>query len=246
MAEKQTKTILFICTGNTCRSSMAETLAKEYLRQREKAETSETSLSLRVISAGTGALDNEPASSQAKVVMSERGLDLSAHRAKSLTAEILQEADLILTMTERQKSQLEKMYPVVQDKVYLLKEYALGEDFLMGRKEKAVLLYEEIEKEKRAFFQAHRREIEGLEKQKAELLTRLAQIEQKLNGWEKKLAEAAREKITELRKIEEEIRNQDILDPFGQPVEIYRKCAGEISEYIPKVLEKFLAKLREK
>lgn len=244
MVEKNSKTILFICTGNTCRSSMAEALAKEYLRQREKEELPQKT-TLRVISAGTGALDDELASPQARAVMSEIGLDLSEHKSRALSEELLEEAEIILTMTERHKNQIAKMWPEVQDKVYVLKEYVRGEDFLAGVKEKATALYQEIEKEKRAFFEVHRNEIVGLEKQKKELLSQLAKIEQGLNAWEKKLAEVAAEKVKELSKLEEEIKNQDILDPFGQPLEIYRSCARELSEYIPQALEKILGNLRE-
>lgn len=239
MVDKSSKTILFICTGNTCRSSMAEALAKEYLRQREKGNMTQMT-TLRVISAGTGALDDEPASPQARAVMAEIGLDLSEHKARALSREVLQEADIILTMTERHKNQIEKLWPEVRDKVYVLKEYARGGDFLAGVKEKAAVLYREIEKEKRVFFEVHRNEITGLEEQKRELLSQLEKIEQELNTWEKKLAEVAAEKVKQLSKLEEEIKNQDILDPFGQPLEIYRSCARELSEYIPQVLKKIL------
>jgi len=83
--------VLFVCTGNTCRSPMAEAML------RELAETSGCS-GLEVSSAGIGAWDGTPASEGAYLVLLEQGLDLSAHRARLLTREMVERADLILTM----------------------------------------------------------------------------------------------------------------------------------------------------
>ena len=231
-------TVLFVCTGNTCRSSMAEVLACDYLRRRGTEDGG--TATIRVISAGTGAIDDEPASAQARAVMSEKGLDLSRHKARFLTVQMLQEADLILTMTERHKKYIEDILPEARGKVHLLKEYAEGKEALRDLEEKAAQLYLEIEKKKRAYFQAHRQEIAALEKRKEELLRQLEKVEDEFKDWEKQIEVIAGPEMTELRKIELEIKNQDILDPFGQPVEVYRVCAGELNEYIAKALEKFL------
>ena len=84
--------VLFVCTGNTCRSAMAEALFR--------AGAGEAGLtSLEVGSAGTGALPGAPASEGAYLVMLERGVDLSAHRARLLTRELIEESDVILTMS---------------------------------------------------------------------------------------------------------------------------------------------------
>ncbi len=245
MAEEKTnerrKTILFVCTGNTCRSSMAEALAKDFLERRQAENTEDRTLpEIKVLSAGTGALENEPASTQAQLVMSERGLDLSGHQARFLTTKMLQEADLILTMTKRHQEYIEEIMPQVQGKVYLLKEYAQGESALQALQEKAAALYEQIEKKKRSFYQAHRQEIEALENRKEALLRQLKEVENEFNAWEKQLAEIAAGEISELKKVEELLSNQDIFDPFGQPAEAYRQCANELMEYIPKALDRFL------
>lgn len=84
--------ILIVCTGNTCRSPLAEVL----LRHRLAAHP--TLASSVVISAGTGAWGGTPASEGSYLVALERGLDLSAHRATPLTPELVRQADLILTM----------------------------------------------------------------------------------------------------------------------------------------------------
>lgn len=248
------KTILFVCTGNTCRSSMAEALARDFLRSRiadqaeynveciqcaqDAAETTEPAI--KVLSAGTGAIENEPASPQAKRVMADWGLDLSQHRARFLTTKMVQEADLILTMTQRHKDYIQEIMPDARGKVFLLKEYAQDENGLLALKEKADRLYRQIEKKKRAFFQEHRPEIEALGKRKEELLKQLKEIDNEYSVWEKQLAQIAGEELRELEKVEAELKNRDIYDPFGQPADSYQKCAEELREYIAKALTRFL------
>ena len=113
------KRILFVCTGNTCRSSMAEALLK-YMLEKNHIENVE------VFSAGTGVFYTSGASEYAVEVMKEKGIDLSFHRSKQVTDDMLLEADLILTMTESHKKTLLRINPGVADKVFTLKEFAYG------------------------------------------------------------------------------------------------------------------------
>lgn len=114
--------ILFVCTGNTCRSYMAETITRDYLSGRALANTIETA------SAGTGCLAGEPASLPARKVMMEMGLANEEHRATPLTKEAIEEAQLILTMTRRHRQYVLDLVPEAGDKVFLLTEYAQGEN----------------------------------------------------------------------------------------------------------------------
>ncbi len=83
--------LLFICTGNTCRSPLAEGIARREAIERGLGEVD-------VDSAGTSAWDGAPASDGALLVALERGLDLSAHRAKQLSPDLVASSDLILAM----------------------------------------------------------------------------------------------------------------------------------------------------
>lgn len=84
-------TILFVCTGNTCRSPMAAALMARHLRERGRED-------VRVVSAGLAA-NGSPATGEAAAVMAEWDIDLSGHVSQQVTAELLWEADMICVMT---------------------------------------------------------------------------------------------------------------------------------------------------
>ena len=117
--------ILFICTGNTCRSPMAEAFLKKSWPQKPKEK-------IKVKSAGTNAITNSKPSEFATKVMREKGIDISSHRATPLTPEIVKEYDLILTMEERHRQRVINLFPFVREKVWLLSEFSSGkkEDIL--------------------------------------------------------------------------------------------------------------------
>lgn len=116
------KKILFVCTGNTCRSAMAEALFNDLLDQREERD-------ILVSSAGVYAFENDPASSMAiEVLQNEYGIDITSHRARVLDADDIRNAWLILAMTEDHKRMILEVFPESADKVYTLKDYAEIED----------------------------------------------------------------------------------------------------------------------
>ncbi|AZR74915.1 hypothetical protein BBF96_11765 [Anoxybacter fermentans] len=116
-----------------------------------------------VRSAGVAAIENDPAADQAIEVLGDKGITaIQKHKATPINEELVQDADLILTMTQAHKKMLLDLYPDAKEKVFTLKEYTIRP---------------------------------------------------------------------------EEESNLDIADPFGQPVEVYQKCAGELEIYLKRLLE---------
>jgi protein-tyrosine-phosphatase len=107
--------ILFVCTGNTCRSALADALARKVIVERGLSD-------VEVQSAGTSAWDGAPASDGALLVGMERSLDLSQHRAQTLTRELVRDADLILAMGPHHLERIEALGG--SGKSYLITEFA--------------------------------------------------------------------------------------------------------------------------
>jgi protein-tyrosine-phosphatase len=110
-----TKRILLVCTGNICRSPLAAALLERALTERSIA-------GIEVASAGTGAWDGVPVSEGAYLVGLERGLDLSGHRARLLTRELVEDADLVLTMARHHRARADELGG--EGHVFVLGEYA--------------------------------------------------------------------------------------------------------------------------
>lgn len=120
------KNILFICTGNTCRSPMAEGIMKDFLQSKEPFSA------VNVESAGIAVPFSTPASPHAVTVLKEMGIDIEDHASQLVTKPLLEKADLILTMTERHKQILISAVPDLEGKIYTLKEYAGQEELDIG------------------------------------------------------------------------------------------------------------------
>lgn len=108
--------IVFVCTGNTCRSPMAEGLL------RKAAE--ENHLTLEVQSAGLAVFSGIPAAPEAVEACREKGVDISAHQSQPLSRDLVLGCDLILTMTAKHKETILKKLPITEDKVRQLSEFA--------------------------------------------------------------------------------------------------------------------------
>jgi protein-tyrosine-phosphatase len=107
--------ILFVCTGNTCRSPMAEAVARKIAIERGLSDVEATS-------AGTSAHDGAPASDGALLVGIERNMDLGPHRAQTLTRDLVRNADLILAMGPHHLERIEALGG--GGKAYLLSDFA--------------------------------------------------------------------------------------------------------------------------
>lgn len=108
--------ILFVCSGNSCRSPMAEGLLKSMLPDDIKEK-------VVVESAGTLGIEGQPATPLAIAVADELGVDLRDHVSTGLSRERLEEADLILVMAPEHRDYIRRFYPEVLDNVFLLRQF---------------------------------------------------------------------------------------------------------------------------
>src|SRR5712664_3869859 len=108
------KTILFVCTGNVCRSPMAEGILRQALQGRGD---------YRVMSAGLGAMEGQPPSIYAVQAVRELGIDISGQRSRMLTPDMVQQADYIFGMTHSHIDTVMLLYPHAAEKTFLLREF---------------------------------------------------------------------------------------------------------------------------
>lgn len=154
MQENEIKKIMFICTGNTCRSAMAEGMMKKMLNDIGRTD-------VEVYSAGLHASDGEYSTDEAiKVMKEEYDVNILMHQSTNVKNSNIMDMDLILCATHAHLTTLEYMYPELAHKIFTIKEYAYGP----------------------------------------------------------------------------QVEDKDIEDPWGYPVEVYKKCAKEIYEALKKII----------
>jgi len=111
------KSILFVCTGNICRSPMAEAIFKHMLKQ-------EGLDGIEVFSRGVAAVQDQSIPEESRLALKAIGLSADDHRPQQLEQKDLRRADLILVMEERQREFIYHMYPASRRKTFLLKAHA--------------------------------------------------------------------------------------------------------------------------
>ena len=105
--------IVFVCTGNICRSPMAEGFLRHKWNEMGRDD-------LNVSSMGIHGLDDSPATEYAQEVCEEHGVDISSHRSRSLVGDELQKADFIFCMEPIHKKFVQTFFPWHRDRVFLL------------------------------------------------------------------------------------------------------------------------------
>lgn len=107
--------IMFVCTGNICRSPMAEVLLRDAITRRGLS-------GVRISSTGTWGLDGSPATEHAEAAVGSVGVRVDEHRARTFSAALAEDADLIIAMTSVHLREIEEVAPGTAARTRLLKE----------------------------------------------------------------------------------------------------------------------------
>jgi len=118
------KLVLFVCTGNTCRSPLAEALFNKY--------AAEKGIPYTAGSAGVCVKYPSEASENTVIAGKELGVDLSAHRSRQVDVEILSKAALIVCMNERHKTMLGERFGGIADKAALISDGGIADPYGMS------------------------------------------------------------------------------------------------------------------
>jgi protein-tyrosine-phosphatase len=110
------KRLLFVCSGNTCRSPLAEGIAKIKFPQNLSED-------IEITSAGSSAIEGLPASDTAVQVAGEQGIDISQHKTRLLSRSLVKRADLIVTMASKHRQTVGILEPSALEHTYLLTDF---------------------------------------------------------------------------------------------------------------------------
>ncbi len=171
---------------------------------------------VEVQSAGIFAVNGQQASPKAMEALKQKQIDMN-HSSQPITTKLLNWADVVLTMTTQHKQSLIMEYPNFQDKYYTLKEYVSEADKeIWGKLKKLYAAYEE---KRSLFIQENQHKLDN------SLLA-------------KKIQDHLAHDIEQIRRLEANLINYDISDPFGGDMQIYQETLNELEENIDLLQKK--------
>lgn len=221
--------VLFVCTGNTCRSPMAEGLFRRIAH--------EAGLQIEVKSAGISAHSGSAFTDHTVKVLRERQAEFSG-TSTSLTAELLAWADIILVMTMGHKQALLSHWPEYVDNVHLLKEFVSNDPQMKERQAELDRLYMEVEVKRAQFMAEHKQEIDELEQQIRDREAPSPQHEQQIQQLQRAMSELTQEEEEKIHQLEQQLPDYDIPDPIGGTLDEYRRLANELETLLSQLVDK--------
>lgn len=219
--------VLFVCTGNTCRSPMAEGLFRRLAR--------EAGLDVEVKSAGIAAVPGSNFAKHAQTVLKERKADFEGS-STSLTPELLAWADVVLVMTAGHKQALLSRSPEHIDKIHLLKEYVNRNPDIEKKQAELDKLYAAFEMKRAKFMAEHQQTIDQLEERYRNGEEHDPKLEHELNTWRERMREWTREEEEQIRQLEAQLPSFDIADPVGGTRDDYRRTADELESLLRQLV----------